>query len=691
MKRLLLLVLLLASAQFASAQTPVNFSGTSISESFSTLAASGTSAVVPAGFGFVETGSALDGTYAAGTGSDNTGNTYSFGTGIATERAFGAVQSSAVISTIGVRITNTSGSTLTSLTVGYTGEKWRGGTGSSIDRLDFQYSTGATAIQTGAFLDFNGLDFASPITLGSTVSLDGNALANRTVIAPTILTGVTLAPGATITLRWLDLDASGQDDGLAIDDFSFSATVGEVQTLSNNAGFRLLSVPVLGVTVGDLAALNLVQGIAGQYPLARPNLFLGYTGSTLIGGTENYIAAFDQTQSLTPGVGFFWQFYNTRITTAAANSAGLGSGTSESFVLGTATDLRAAGPRLSGNLILNLAATTDKFYMIGNPFARNLDAVAITVAGGIQGDVFQRFNPATGTYSPVSRTGATAADRALAVWQGFFAETVSPSAPAFLFDFAVAVPATATFVGRSVAESTLALTLTGQTVSGVATRDEASWVRFSERASAGWDALDASKLVPPAGPYALVAPVTTRDGAAYRVAISSLPLASALVPLSIFATDAGTYTLTADRAGLPVGYSVELRDVATGAVSDLSAGYTFTSDATDWADRFVLAIRAGNATAGEETATGEVSLSAPRPNPTSGTSRLILRVPTAETVTATVVDALGRTVATLFDGPAPAGTDVTLSFESFRLAPGAYLVRVAGETFTTSRRLTVVR
>ncbi len=39
----------------------------------------------------------------------------------------------------------------------------------------------------------------------------------------------------------------------------------------------------------------------------------------------------------------------------------------------------------------------------------------------------------------------------------------------------------------------------------------------------GWDADDASKLTPPAGPYALLAPVTARDGAAYRTAVTSLP------------------------------------------------------------------------------------------------------------------------------------------------------------------------
>jgi hypothetical protein len=47
--------------------------------------------------------------------------------------------------------------------------------------------------------------------------------ANRTTISATI-TGLSIANGATFFIRWTDTDASGSDDGLAIDDFSLTAT-----------------------------------------------------------------------------------------------------------------------------------------------------------------------------------------------------------------------------------------------------------------------------------------------------------------------------------------------------------------------------------------------------------------------------------------------------------------------------------
>ena len=68
----------------------------------------------------------------------------------------------------------------------------------------------------------NSLDFITPNTLGSVGLRDGNALGNYTAISFTI-TGLNIANGANFWLRWTDFDATGADDGLAIDDFSITA------------------------------------------------------------------------------------------------------------------------------------------------------------------------------------------------------------------------------------------------------------------------------------------------------------------------------------------------------------------------------------------------------------------------------------------------------------------------------------
>jgi hypothetical protein len=114
---------------------------------------------------FLETGTNANTTYAAGTGSNNAGNTYSFGAVSNTERAFGGLQNGTLIPTIGAAFSNNTGATITSLEIAYTGEQWRLGTLARSDRIDFQYSTDATSLITGTHTDVDALDFP-PHTTG---------------------------------------------------------------------------------------------------------------------------------------------------------------------------------------------------------------------------------------------------------------------------------------------------------------------------------------------------------------------------------------------------------------------------------------------------------------------------------------------------------------------------------------------
>ena len=85
------------------------------------------------------------------------------------------------------------------------------------------------------------------------------------------------------------------------------------------------------------------------------------------------------------------------------------------------------------------------------------------------------------------------------------------------------------------------------------------------------------------------------------------------------------------------------------------------------------------------------TLSAAQPNPASVSTTLALRVQTPQAVRAILVDASGRTVATLLDAVVTAEAATTLDVPVSDLAAGVYLVRVQGEAFTTSRQITVTR
>src|SRR5581483_11794474 len=128
------------------------------------------------------------------------------------------LRSGNLVSTIGASYTNNTGATITSLLISYTGEQWRLGSVGRTDQLDFQISTDATSLTTGTWTDVNALDFIAPVQTGATGGLDGNSAANRTAISSTI-SGLNIANGAGFWIRWTDFDATGADDGLAVDDF----------------------------------------------------------------------------------------------------------------------------------------------------------------------------------------------------------------------------------------------------------------------------------------------------------------------------------------------------------------------------------------------------------------------------------------------------------------------------------------
>ncbi|OGX85720.1 hypothetical protein BEN47_14630 [Hymenobacter lapidarius] len=224
-----------AQVQTPTTITPISLGNTAYTQDFNTLASTGTSSAVPAGFGFVETnagtGTGANDTYTAvtvtATSAPSAGDTYSFGFGTSatTDRAFGSIRSGSLVPQFGFAFTNNTGAAVNSVTVSYTGEVYRlaSTTTARADRLDFQYSTTATSLSAGTYTDADALDYTGPVNSNTTsTGYDGNDPANRTTVTG-IITGLSITPGATFYIRFSDFDAAGSDDGLAIDDFSITA------------------------------------------------------------------------------------------------------------------------------------------------------------------------------------------------------------------------------------------------------------------------------------------------------------------------------------------------------------------------------------------------------------------------------------------------------------------------------------
>jgi predicted extracellular nuclease len=294
---------------------PISLTKTKYTQNFDSLANTGTSSLLPDGFTLTEVGGTSGNTantmYSAGTGSSNAGDTYSFGATNSTERALGTLQSGSNVSTIGASFTNDTGETITALQISFTGEQYRLGTTGRADRLDFQYSVdGGTT-----WLNADQLDFSSPVTAGTVGLLDGNAAANRTLVTGEI-SGLSIPANATFLIRWTDFNASGADDGLAIDNFELTpvttvvatptlsisdVTILEGQSGTSNAVFTVtLSSPAAGAVTVDYATADGTATAGGDYTPTSGSLTFApgettkqisvpIVGDVTIEQTENFV------------------------------------------------------------------------------------------------------------------------------------------------------------------------------------------------------------------------------------------------------------------------------------------------------------------------------------------------------------------------------------------------------------------
>lgn len=216
-----------SSSTACFAQLCAQLSGVNFSENFNTLSTTGSNnSAVPSEFAYNESPGNL--VYAADNGSSSAGDTYSYGLTGSSDRALGELTSSTVRSRVGACFVNNTNHPITSFLIGYTGEQWRlavnGGTG---DRLDFQYSTDATSLSTGTYIDVDTLDFTSPNS-STAGALNGNSAGNRHVFAPFAITPPSpIQPEKTFYIRWEPTLVAGTNtnDGLAIDDFSIGAAL----------------------------------------------------------------------------------------------------------------------------------------------------------------------------------------------------------------------------------------------------------------------------------------------------------------------------------------------------------------------------------------------------------------------------------------------------------------------------------
>ncbi|MDP1580376.1 MAG: immunoglobulin domain-containing protein [Candidatus Didemnitutus sp.] len=169
-------------------------------------------------------GSGLQARFKVDDGTSINGAIYSYGASGSSERALGSLGSGSTQSRFGLMLNNNTGQTLSEFTITFVGEQWREGNGAA-NVLAFSYAIGGSNLNTGSFVSAPALSFSAPIngtTDSNGIILDGNAPANRRNISATV-SGIVWPASSRLILRWTDSDDANNDDGLAIDDFAFTA------------------------------------------------------------------------------------------------------------------------------------------------------------------------------------------------------------------------------------------------------------------------------------------------------------------------------------------------------------------------------------------------------------------------------------------------------------------------------------
>ena len=159
----------------------------------------------------------------SGTGSGTGSGIYSYGLSGNNNRALGSLASGTGVYAFGVVFENLTGNILNKIQIHYKATQWRKGGSGNSNHWQFSYQIRhANSIDTGNLIKKNEGNLISIHHSTGSATLNGHQSTNQYPISITIH-DIVWKPGEKLILRWDDQDETGSDDGLAIDDFIFSA------------------------------------------------------------------------------------------------------------------------------------------------------------------------------------------------------------------------------------------------------------------------------------------------------------------------------------------------------------------------------------------------------------------------------------------------------------------------------------
>ena len=159
-------------------------------------------------------------------GNNNSGAVRSLGIFSNTNKCLGSLASGSTSPRIGAIFKNTTGSTLTNVSIAYLAKQFRLASALGVQNLFFSYQIMASAPSinaTGTWTSVSNLDCITTINSAANSKINGNISTNQTPIGYTI-SGLSWTSGSFLVIRWDDIDDTGSDATMGVDSFRISAS-----------------------------------------------------------------------------------------------------------------------------------------------------------------------------------------------------------------------------------------------------------------------------------------------------------------------------------------------------------------------------------------------------------------------------------------------------------------------------------
>ncbi|MEQ9089548.1 MAG: T9SS type A sorting domain-containing protein [Balneola sp.] len=467
--------------------------------------------------------------------------------------------------------------------------------------------------------------------------------------------------------------------------------------VSGNAGWRLLSIPKTGATVGDISDDTAIQGVTG--------------GSDASAASNVY--TYDDTGAYeTP----------TNVSTAIGNGKGLAVYFFNNTTNGSSTlplTLDASGLEPSSDVVVDLySGATGRYTLVGNPFAANVNLANVSANIAISSNM-TFWDNAAGSYTTQSTSGGLV----IQPWQGYWVQTANSTAGGQL-TFGTA-DKTSSAAGTTHFDKALPNNLAELrfTIQSSYNTEKNLTLQVANDASLEWDKYDLIKLGSLLPQNVSAGFVGSLEGKQVLKGIEGIPSSldeEITFPILVDLTgESQTLNLKWDGLDkMPSSWSFKLHDYKTGDSYDLSAinQYDFEiviDDTQEKANpltvinssigtpmkaksgstpRFGITIAPGTSVGidDEVDAPTEFALGQNYPNPFNPTTNINYSVGEAGPVNITVYNVMGQKVAELLNTTKNAGS-YQLTWNATGVASGIYYYRLTAPGQVLTRQMTLIK